>query len=101
MSCEDRAEDRVDERVGRLNHSWNESRSWNMSGRMKLRRDQSSAKLFWDEDQYYSQGWNSGYKLTCNGVPLKINLPPLFNCLISLISRQSKFFNRWPSSTTM
>ena len=34
---------------GRLNHSWKLSRSLKMSGRMKLSKDQSSARLFWEE----------------------------------------------------
>lgn len=46
----------------KLNHCWNESRSLKISGRMKLRRDQSSERLFcgWGESKC-NGGWERTY----------------------------------------
>lgn len=70
----------------KLNHCWNESRSSKISGRMKLRRDQSSARLFYmpksasgiDKSQTETQTWR--------GVPVRIIRLALVYDLSSRIS---------------
>ena len=56
-------------------------RSSKTSGRRKLRRDQSSARLF------------------CRGVPVSSNLLSVGNIFSSRTSRQLRFLILWPSST--
>ena len=56
-------------------------RSSKTSGRRKLRRDQSSAKLF------------------CSGVPVSSSLLSVGNIFSSRTSRQLRFLILWPSST--
>mmetsp|Transcript_34041 Transcript_34041/g.80652 ORF Transcript_34041/g.80652 Transcript_34041/m.80652 type:complete len:231 (-) Transcript_34041:854-1546(-) len=65
------------------NQSLNVARSWKISGRMKLRSDHSSERLF------------------CSGVPESSRRLSAVSVFSSRSSRQSLFLRRWPSSTTM
>ena len=77
--------------------SWKAATSSTTSGKMKLRRDQSSAKLFYeDPETAYNKNLTT---LTCDGVPVKSILPALGYFLISRMRIESMFFKRWPSST--
>ncbi len=67
------------------------------SGKMKFRRDQSSAKLFYEgPETAYNKNLTTPM---CNGVPVKCILPTLGYFLISCMRIESMFFKRWPSST--
>mmetsp|Transcript_38287 Transcript_38287/g.95145 ORF Transcript_38287/g.95145 Transcript_38287/m.95145 type:complete len:300 (+) Transcript_38287:807-1706(+) len=68
--------------VEKSNQDWNCDSDENTSGSRKWRRLHSSGRLF------------------CSGVPVRSSLLAAGICLSSRISLQSKFFRRWPSSTT-
>jgi hypothetical protein len=78
---------REDCNIGRMNHSWNESKSSGISRRMKLISDQSSARLFC---------WN-GFEFISRTMRAYEGLTYMSRCPSQKV--QPKFFKQWPSST--